>query len=168
MTSMAMILCPLVVKSRTTRGRPPGIQTAAAAPLRSAGLAPWARCEKAATCCAPRVSGCAQLDGVLVGAEDDVGVEEGEQRVEVAVSGCGEEGINECGLAEPVCLLGRVLLLRAFRAGANLAPDRAVGLRTWEEFLADRVSSSGDSRSKHVTRGSARNLRVGRRWQSTR
>jgi uncharacterized protein YbjT (DUF2867 family) len=28
---------------------------------------------------------------------------------------------------------------RAFRAGANLAPDRAVGHRTWEEFLAARV-----------------------------
>ncbi|HUZ55513.1 MAG TPA: NAD(P)H-binding protein [Streptosporangiaceae bacterium] len=28
---------------------------------------------------------------------------------------------------------------RAFRAGVNLAPDRAVGHRTWEEFLADRV-----------------------------
>ena len=24
----------------------------------------------------------------------------------------------------------------AIRAGANLAPDRAVGKRTWEEFLA--------------------------------
>ena len=30
---------------------------------------------------------------------------------------------------------------RALRAGANLALDRAVGRRTWEEFLADRVSS---------------------------
>ena len=40
-----------------------------------------------------------------------------EQRVEVAVSGGGEEGIDECGLAEPVCLPGRVLLLHA-RAGA--------------------------------------------------
>ena len=30
---------------------------------------------------------------------------------------------------------------RALRAGANLAPDRAVGRRTWEEFLADRVGS---------------------------
>jgi uncharacterized protein YbjT (DUF2867 family) len=29
---------------------------------------------------------------------------------------------------------------RAYRAGANLAPDRAVGRRTWEEFLAERVS----------------------------
>ena len=28
---------------------------------------------------------------------------------------------------------------RAMRDGANLAPDRAVGRRTWEEFLADRV-----------------------------
>jgi uncharacterized protein YbjT (DUF2867 family) len=28
---------------------------------------------------------------------------------------------------------------RAFRAGANLAPGRAVGHRTWEDFLAERV-----------------------------
>jgi uncharacterized protein YbjT (DUF2867 family) len=31
---------------------------------------------------------------------------------------------------------------RAFRAGANLAPDRAVGRRTWEEFLADQLRRS--------------------------
>jgi uncharacterized protein YbjT (DUF2867 family) len=30
----------------------------------------------------------------------------------------------------------------AIRAGANLAPDRAVGRRTWEEFLAERMGSS--------------------------
>jgi len=30
---------------------------------------------------------------------------------------------------------------RAFRDGANLAPDGAVGGRTWEEFLAERVGS---------------------------
>ncbi len=30
---------------------------------------------------------------------------------------------------------------RAFRDGANLAPDRAVGHRTWEDFLADRVGA---------------------------
>jgi uncharacterized protein YbjT (DUF2867 family) len=30
---------------------------------------------------------------------------------------------------------------RAIRAGANLAPERAVGRRTWEDFLAERVSS---------------------------
>ena len=28
---------------------------------------------------------------------------------------------------------------RAVRAGANLAPERAVGRRTWEDFLAERV-----------------------------
>ena len=36
---------------------------------------------------------------------------------------------------------------RALRAGANLAPERAVGHRTWEDFLAERVSSPGHSRS---------------------
>jgi uncharacterized protein YbjT (DUF2867 family) len=45
----------------------------------------------------------------------------------------------------PVWLPGKAA--RAVRAGANLAPERAVGRRTWEEFLADRVSSSSDSRS---------------------
>ena len=45
----------------------------------------------------------------------------------------------------PVWLPGKAA--RAVRAGANLAPGRAVGRRTWEEFLADRVSSSSDSRS---------------------
>jgi uncharacterized protein YbjT (DUF2867 family) len=33
---------------------------------------------------------------------------------------------------------------RALRAGANLAPDRAVGRRTWEEFLADELSPARD------------------------
>jgi uncharacterized protein YbjT (DUF2867 family) len=28
---------------------------------------------------------------------------------------------------------------RAFRAGGNLAPDRAVGRRTWEDFLTERL-----------------------------
>jgi uncharacterized protein YbjT (DUF2867 family) len=40
----------------------------------------------------------------------------------------------------PVRLPGRAA--RAFRAGANLAPDRAVGRRTWEEFLADELRPS--------------------------
>jgi hypothetical protein len=29
----------------------------------------------------------------------------------------------------------------AIRAGANLAPDRAVGRRTWEDFLATEIGS---------------------------
>ena len=43
----------------------------------------------------------------------------------------------------PVRLPGRAAA--AFRDGANLAPERAVGKRTWEEFLAERVNSSRDS-----------------------
>ena len=43
----------------------------------------------------------------------------------------------------PVWTPGRAA--RAVRAGANLAPERAVGRRTWEEFLAERVSP--DTRS---------------------
>ncbi len=38
----------------------------------------------------------------------------------------------------PVRLPGQAA--RAVRAGANLAPERAVGRRTWEEFLAERAS----------------------------
>jgi uncharacterized protein YbjT (DUF2867 family) len=37
----------------------------------------------------------------------------------------------------PVWLPGRAA--RAFRDGANLAPEQAVGHRTWEEFLAERL-----------------------------
>jgi uncharacterized protein YbjT (DUF2867 family) len=41
-------------------------------------------------------------------------------------------------LIMPVRLPGKAA--RVFRAGANLALEQAVGHRTWEEFLADRVS----------------------------
>ena len=43
----------------------------------------------------------------------------------------------------PVPLPGKAA--RAFRAGANLARDRAVGRRTWEEFLAARLGSQPGS-----------------------
>lgn len=41
---------------------------------------------------------------------------------------------------------------RAFRAGANLAPDRAVGRRTWEDFLAERVSGAREPSSSQPSR----------------
>src|SRR5215210_4639406 len=41
-------------------------------------------------------------------------------------------------LIVPVWLPGKAA--RVLRAGANLAPEQAVGRRTWEEFLADRVN----------------------------
>jgi hypothetical protein len=44
---------------------------------------------------------------------------------------------------------------RAFRDGANLAPQRAVGRRTWEHFLAERLrSDTGPVRSATTTRPS--------------
>jgi uncharacterized protein YbjT (DUF2867 family) len=46
-------------------------------------------------------------------------------------------------LLVPVRLPGKAA--RAVRAGANLSPERAVGHRTWEDFLAERVHSSSGS-----------------------
>jgi uncharacterized protein YbjT (DUF2867 family) len=46
----------------------------------------------------------------------------------------------------PVWLPGKAN--RAFRAGANLAPDRAVGRRTWEDFIAARALSPSDGASR--------------------
>jgi uncharacterized protein YbjT (DUF2867 family) len=48
--------------------------------------------------------------------------------------------LRACGKRRPIVPVrapGKAA--RAFRAGANLAPDGAVGRRTWEEFLAERV-----------------------------
>src|SRR5215207_11712260 len=53
MSSMAVIFSALVVKRKTTRSCPATIQTAAAAPSRSAGVAPRARRANGATSAAP-------------------------------------------------------------------------------------------------------------------
>ncbi len=45
-------------------------------------------------------------------------------------------------LTVPIWLPGKAA--RAVRAGANLAPDRAVGQKTWENFLDELVRSSSD------------------------
>ena len=50
--------------------------------------------------------------------------------------------LRACGKHRPIVpvrLPGKAA--RAFRAGANLSPERAVGRRTWEEFLAERVGN---------------------------
>lgn len=44
---------------------------------------------------------------------------------------------NRHRLIMPVKLPGKAA--RAFRAGANVAPERAVGQRTWEDFLAEQL-----------------------------
>ena len=73
---------------------------------------------------------------MLVGAKGHVGVENGEQRVEVAVSGGGAEGVDERGLAKRVCWPGRVLLLHP-RAGASC--ELAGSGRAAAEDLGDLV-----------------------------
>lgn len=49
----------------------------------------------------------------------------------------------------PIGLPGKAA--RAVRAGANLSPEHAVGRRTWEAFLADRVSAPSASESTRRT-----------------
>lgn len=53
----------------------------------------------------------------------------------------------------PVWLPGRAA--RAIRDGANLTPNRAVGRRSWEEFLAERVGSTGDGAASRPAQPSA-------------
>jgi uncharacterized protein YbjT (DUF2867 family) len=45
----------------------------------------------------------------------------------------------------PVPMLGQAA--RSIREGGNLAPERAVGHRTWEDYLVERLGSSGERRS---------------------
>jgi uncharacterized protein YbjT (DUF2867 family) len=47
-------------------------------------------------------------------------------------------------LIVPVPLPGKAA--RAVRAGATLSPERPLGRRTWEEFLAERLGPSSDGR----------------------
>ena len=48
------------------------------------------------------------------------------------------ERVHRRRLLLPLWLPGKAA--RALRAGTNLSPDHAVGTRTWEEFLVDRLS----------------------------
>jgi hypothetical protein len=45
-------------------------------------------------------------------------------------------------LLVPVRLPGKAA--RAYREGANLSPDHAVGRLTWEDFLAERIGVPGE------------------------
>lgn len=48
-------------------------------------------------------------------------------------------------LLMPVRLPGKAA--RAIRAGANLAPEQAIGHRTWEAFLSEQVAGAGKDRA---------------------
>ena len=51
-------------------------------------------------------------------------------------------------LTMPVRVAGQAA--RAFRKGANLSPTRAVGKRTWDEFLADRLGADPERRADPI------------------
>ena len=89
-------------------------------------MAPRAKRENPATPAAPRVSGAApSWTAVCVGAQHDVGVEDGEQRVEVALAGGREERVDELGLPQPVGVRSHVLSLHpASRAAGELPGGR--------------------------------------------
>jgi uncharacterized protein YbjT (DUF2867 family) len=53
-------------------------------------------------------------------------------------------------LIMPVRLPGKAA--RALRAGANLAPEGAVGRRTWEDFLVERLPGGGKEPDREPTR----------------
>jgi uncharacterized protein YbjT (DUF2867 family) len=53
----------------------------------------------------------------------------------------------------PIWLPGKAN--RAFRAGANLAPERAVGRRAWEELLAAQASTSSTAAARDAGAPSA-------------
>lgn len=48
----------------------------------------------------------------------------------------------------PIWLPGKAA--RAVKGGANLSPERAVGRRTWEEFLADHTSALGENKQAQL------------------
>jgi uncharacterized protein YbjT (DUF2867 family) len=50
-------------------------------------------------------------------------------------------GVGKHRLTVPVRLPGKAA--RAYRAGANLSPGHAVGKRTWEDLLRERISAGG-------------------------
>jgi uncharacterized protein YbjT (DUF2867 family) len=56
--------------------------------------------------------------------------------------------IGKHRLIMPVRLPGAAA--RTFRAGANLTPDRAVGHRTWEDFLVERVVSGQNALNRRL------------------
>jgi hypothetical protein len=97
---MAAILPSVMAKQNAILVRPPGAQTSPTAPSMRPGCAPQVRPAVArATASAPWVSVGTEAHGELVGSEDHVGVEQPEQRVELALAGRGKEGVNDLALA---------------------------------------------------------------------
>jgi len=118
-----------IVKSNTTRGCPSEIQTSPGAPFTSVGCAARARPLKvSATAATPRTSAaCACEDGRAVRANSNIGVELGEQRIEVAAARRGKKGIDDFSLTDAVvvgCRPGSVYATSC--AAGQLSPRHVV------------------------------------------
>jgi hypothetical protein len=59
------------------------------------------------------------------------------RQVRTVIAGLAAERPRKLRPLVPVHIPGQAA--RAIRDGGNLAPDRAVGKRTWEEFLSNRI-----------------------------
>ena len=100
-TSISTISPPAMVKPSTLNGRPSGAATRPAAPLTSAGRPELA---SAANCIAPAATVARPVDlpgegkRAGVGAQHDVGIEHGQQALEVALAGGGQEGVDDPAL----------------------------------------------------------------------
>ena len=151
--SIARMRPPATVKPSADTGRPSGATTTPATPLTRAGRTYGASranmSARLATALAPRTSteSCGR-SGAAVGAQHDVGVEHGDEGVEVAVAGGGEERVDDRALA------GRVgVAARRRRPGPGGGPGwRAGGWR--------RASGPRSARSRRTAR---RTCRAGRR-----
>ena len=119
--SMATIRPPVTVKPMTENGRPLGVTTTPATPLISAGRTNGARRGEPGPRGEPRSRrrGRRASPRALVGAQHDVGVQDGDEALEVAVAGGGEERVDDAAL------LAQVRVRR--RGGALHAAARAAG-----------------------------------------
>ncbi len=111
--SSATTFPPRTVKAPTENATPSRVVTAPATPLTRAGCVnspSWAKTiARRATWAAPRTGPEAAptgtgtpgtgRDGALVGAHHHIGVEDGEERLEVAVTRRGQEGVDHLPLA---------------------------------------------------------------------
>jgi len=127
-SSISTILPASIVKTKTTRGLPPGAHTAPANPSTRASLAARARPKKvSATAAAPRTSlDAPTFHSDLVGTNRSVGVKKLDEGSEVDVPRCGEEGIHHLALDDAIGVGSGTLNLDpaagpGWRAGVRLS-----------------------------------------------
>ena len=161
MASISTILPSRTVKPRTDVGRPPGATTTPAAPLTSGR--PDERREVGERERLPGHGGGSPDQrrrrgaAAAVGAQHDLGVEDGDERVEVTVAGGGEEGVDHLALAAEVGVgHGRVALHPAPGPAGQLAG----GVRGAADHRGDVVEGHGEHVVEHEGQPLGRRQRV--------